>query len=79
VQFYCYYYTPAYVKRALKENFDTISLKGICVTVPPEFFHGFTERRPRTFRRLKSIDKAISGIFPFTYCCDHFLITLEKK
>jgi ubiquinone/menaquinone biosynthesis C-methylase UbiE len=78
VQFYCYYYSPAYVQRVLKKDFSTVSLKGICVTVPPEFMKGFVEHRPRTFEKLKSIDNSIGGIFPFTYCCDHFLITLEK-
>lgn len=79
VEFYCYYYNPSYVKRALKKDFDTISLKGVCVTVPPEFLQNFVERKPRIFERLKAIDKSISGVFPFTYCCDHFLITLQKK
>jgi ubiquinone/menaquinone biosynthesis C-methylase UbiE len=79
VEFYCYYYTPGYVKRALGKDFETISLKGVCVAVPPEFMQNFAERRPLVFERLKKFDKAISGIFPFTYCCDHFLITLQKK
>jgi ubiquinone/menaquinone biosynthesis C-methylase UbiE len=79
VEFYCYYYTPGYVKRALGKDFETVSLKGVCITVPPEFLQGFVEHRSGLFKRLRSIDKAISGFFPFTYCCDHFLITLEKK
>ncbi len=79
VEFYCYYYTPGYVKRAIRNEFETISLKGVCVTVPPEFLQNFVERKPRMFERLKALDKKISGIFPFTYCCDHFLITLQKK
>lgn len=78
VEFYCYYYSPSYVKRALK-NFRTLKLKGVCVTVPPEFLHNFVERNPNTFERLKALDKKISGTFPFTNWCDHFLITLEKK
>lgn len=79
VEFYCYYYTPGYVKRATRNDLETISLKGVCVTVPPEFLWNFAVRNPRTFERLKALDKKISGIFPFTYCCDHFLITLQKK
>lgn len=79
VFFYCYYYNPSYVKRALKENFTTKSLKGVCITVPPEFFQNFTKRFPRLFKVLSAIDNAICGFFPFTYCCDHFLITLQKK
>jgi len=79
IEFYCYYYSPGYVKRALKSDFETISLKGVCVTVPPEFLHNFAVRNPKAFERLKAIDQRISDVFPFTYCCDHFLITLQKK
>jgi ubiquinone/menaquinone biosynthesis C-methylase UbiE len=79
VGFYCYYYGPSYVKRTLKNEFKTISLKGVCVTVPPEFMHQFAERKPERFERLKAIEEKISETYPFTHCCDHFLITLQKK
>lgn len=79
VHFYCYYYNPSYVKKALMDDFETISLKGVCITVPPEFFQNFTKRFPRSFKVLSAIDRAICSFFPFTYCCDHFLITLQKR
>lgn len=79
VSFMCYYYDPSYVKRVLKKEFKTLSLKGIFITVPPEFYQNFVERYPKWFKVLTRIDAAISRTFPFTYCCDHYLITLEKK
>jgi hypothetical protein len=77
--FFCYYYSPGMIKKTLKHDFETLSLKGVCITVPPEYYINFVERYPKTFSILKKIDKAIGTVFPFTYCCDHFLITLQKK
>lgn len=79
VNFFCYYYNPSYVQRTLKKEFRTLTLKGVFITVPPEFYQHFVERYPRLFQVLSKIDKAICKYFPFTYCCDHYLITLEKK
>jgi ubiquinone/menaquinone biosynthesis C-methylase UbiE len=78
-QFNCYYYSPGYVMRNLRKNFRVLTLRGICITVPPEFYLGFAERYPKAFTFLKKIDRAIGSSFPFNRCCDHFLITLEKK
>jgi len=78
-EFYCYYYNPSYVINVLKKDFDLLSLKGICITVPPEHKFKFINKNPRLFSLFKKIDHAVSSYFPFTYCCDHFLITLQKK
>lgn len=79
VHFYCYYYNPGYVINALKKDFDVITLKGVFITVPPEFYQNFVEKYPRLFSFLRRVDNAISRFFPFTYCCDHYLITLQKR
>jgi ubiquinone/menaquinone biosynthesis C-methylase UbiE len=76
VEFLCYYYDPSYVKKHLKQM-EVISLKGIYITVPPEFYKGFVERYPRTYGFLNGIDKVIAGTWPFNRWCDHFLITLK--
>lgn len=77
--FTCYYYNPSYVIRALKKEFRLVSLKGVCITVPPEFYLGFAERYPRAFEILKRVDRSIGNSFPFNRMCDHFLVTLRKK
>ena len=79
VHFNCFYYNPGVIKKALGPHFKTISLRGVCITVPPEFYQRFDERYPRVFKLLKRVDNRIGSYFPFTYCCDHFLITLKKK
>lgn len=79
VHFFCYYYNPGYVTRILKKEFRLVSLKGIFITVPPEFYEDFVERYPKLFNILSKIDNRICRFFPFNYCCDHFMITMQKK
>jgi ubiquinone/menaquinone biosynthesis C-methylase UbiE len=79
VHFFCYYYNPGYIKAALEKDFDVITLKGIFITVPPEFYQNFVERYPKLFSLLCKIDSILCRVFPFTYCCDHYMITLQKK
>ena len=79
VHFLCYYYNPNYIINALKKEFTVLTLKGLFITVPPEFYANFVERYPKLFSMLSKIDKAICTFFPFTYACDHYLITLQKK
>lgn len=77
--FECYYYNPGFVIRRLKKDFRLLGLKGVCIFVPPEFYQNFVERYPRLFIFLCKIDNTICSFFPFTYCCDHFMITFEKR
>lgn len=77
--FACYYYNPGYVIKALKQQFTLLTLKGIYITVPPEFYQGFVERYPKCYKLLRSVDRAIADYFPFNRTCDHYLITLQKK
>lgn len=79
VHFLCYYYNPSYITHVLKRDFDLLTLKGIFITVPPEFYENFVDRYPRLFKILSRIDKAICSVFPFTSWCDHYMITLQKK
>ncbi|MDI1355450.1 MAG: class I SAM-dependent methyltransferase [bacterium] len=78
-KFLCYYYNAGYVKRILKNNFNVLSLRGVSVFVPPEFYSNFVERYPRVFSVLKKVESVVGAYFPFNRCCDHYLITLQKK
>jgi ubiquinone/menaquinone biosynthesis C-methylase UbiE len=79
INFSCYYYNPGYVINTLKKEFNVLGLQGVCITVPPEFYQNFVERYPKWFSFLKKVDAAIGGLFPFNRCCDHYMITLQKK
>lgn len=79
VYFPVYYYNPSYVIKTLKKDFNVCTLKGIYFAVPPEFYKHFVERHPRAYKFLQRAESALGGHFPFTYCCDHYMITLQKK
>lgn len=79
VYFSVYYYNPAYVIKALKADFDVLTVKGIYFAVPPEFYQRFVERYPKMYRFLKGVERRLGNWFPFNVCCDHYLITLQKK
>ncbi len=77
--FYCYYYNPGYIIETLKKEFKLVSLKGVFITVPPDFIHNFIEKYPKLFLLFSRIDRRICTIFPFTQWCDYYIITLQKK
>jgi len=79
VHFSVYYYSPSYIKRILKNDFEVITLKGIYFAVPPEFYQRFVERYPAMYRFLRGIERLLGNVFPFNYCCDHYMITLKRK
>ncbi len=79
VHFSVYYYNPSYVIKALKKDFKVLTLKGIYFAVPPEFYERFVERYPRLYKFLRRTESILSRVFPFTYCCDHYMITLQKR
>lgn len=79
VYFSVYYYSPSYIKKVVKNDFRTLTLKGIYFAVPPEFYQRFVERYPRTYRLLQAVERLLGNVFPFNYCCDHYMITLERK
>lgn len=79
VHFSVYYYNPSYVIRTLKKDFDVLTVKGVYFAVPPDFYQNFVERYPKMYRFLKAVEHKLGDWFPFTYCCDHYMITLQKK
>lgn len=79
VYFRTWYYNPSYVLRVMKQDYRLLSLKGICITVPPPFMEHFTERYPGLFSFLRKADRKLEDRFPFNRCCDQYMITLQLK
>lgn len=79
VHFSVYYYNPSYVIKALKKDFNVLTVRGVYFAVPPDFYQNFVERYPKMYRFLKAVEHRLGDWFPFTYCCDHYMITLQKK
>ena len=79
VYFSVYYFNPSYVIKTLKMDFKKLTLRGIYFAVPPEFYQNFVERYPRLYKYLQKMEGILGQLFPFTYCCDHYMITLQKR
>lgn len=79
VHFTCYYYNPAYVIQHAGAGYEPVSVKGLCITVPPPFIEQFKEKHPRTFRLLERIENMLWTKRPFNQWCDHYVITMRKK
>jgi ubiquinone/menaquinone biosynthesis C-methylase UbiE len=77
--FRCWYYSPAYVLRALGGSFDLLELEGLCTIVPPSYIEHFAERHPRVFRSLRDREDRWKGSWPWKYIGDYYIISLEKR
>jgi ubiquinone/menaquinone biosynthesis C-methylase UbiE len=77
--FRCWYYSPSYVQRALKDCFETLSIEGLCTLVPPSYLEGFAERHPGAFRMLKKQEERWKHRWPWRSIGDYYIITLRKK
>jgi ubiquinone/menaquinone biosynthesis C-methylase UbiE len=76
--FKCWYYSPAYVKKHLKE-FDVLNVEGLCAIVPPSYIEHFAEKRPRLFASLCAKENKLKSKWPWKYTGDYFIISLRKK
>jgi SAM-dependent methyltransferase len=77
--FKCWYYNPSYVKAALRESFDVVSLEGLCTLVPPSYIEGFAEKHPRLYGFLCRREARLKSHRPWKYIGDYYVITLRKK
>ncbi|MEO8943469.1 MAG: class I SAM-dependent methyltransferase [Ginsengibacter sp.] len=77
--FKCWYYSPGFVKKYLKNTFDVISLEGLCVFVPPSYIEHFAEKHPRLFQFLKSVENKWKSHWPWKYIGDYFIISMRKR
>jgi len=57
--FKCWYYNPSYVIKCLKNDFDLLSIEGLCTLVPPSYIENFAEKYPNAYQFLKA--KKIPG------------------
>jgi ubiquinone/menaquinone biosynthesis C-methylase UbiE len=79
VNFLCWYYRPSFVIKDLKNDFDLLSLEGICTIVPPSYMETFPKKYPKLWKMVKFLEDEYRGVFPFNYIGDYYIITLQKK
>lgn len=77
--FTCWYYKPSYIKHVLENNYDLLSLEGLCTIVPPSYIEHFAEKHPRWFRWLKKQEDLRKDRWPWKHIGDYYIISLRKK
>jgi ubiquinone/menaquinone biosynthesis C-methylase UbiE len=76
--FKCWYYNPSFIIKNLKEQFDLLSVEGLCTIVPPSYIEGFAEKHPAAYRFLKDKEHKLKSRWPWKYIGDYYIISLRK-
>jgi ubiquinone/menaquinone biosynthesis C-methylase UbiE len=77
--FRCWYYDPSFIRKYLKDSFDTLALEGLCTLVPPSYIEHFAEDHPGLYRYLEKKEKSWKSKWPWRSIGDYYIITLQKK
>lgn len=77
--FRCWYYSPSYVTRALKDSFELLSVEGLCTLVPPSYIEHFAERYPKTYKALCKREDRWKDKWPWKFIGDYYIISFRKK
>ena len=77
--FTCWYYSPGFVKRALKREFKLMELEGLCTMVPPSYIEKFPEKFPMTYSWLCKMENRVKGNWPWKCIGDYYIISFRKK
>lgn len=77
--FKCWYYNPSYITNRLKDQFDVLSIEGLCTIVPPSYMEGFAEKHPLVFTFLKKWEDSLKSSWPWKLIGDYYVISLRKK
>jgi len=79
VHFRCWYYSPSFVRRALKDSFEQVKLEGLCTIVPPSYIEHFRERHPLAWDRLEALENKWRESWPWRSIGDYYIISFRKK
>lgn len=79
IQFTCWYYSPSYIAKAAKNEFDVLAVEGLCTIVPPSYFENFPHKFPRFYKWLQKAENKLKSKWPWKNTGDYFIITLRKK
>jgi len=77
--FKCWYYNPSYITKRLADQFNVLSIEGLCTIVPPSYMEGFAEKHPSTFTLLKKWEDRLKSSWPWKNIGDYYIISLRKK
>jgi ubiquinone/menaquinone biosynthesis C-methylase UbiE len=77
--FNCWYYSPSYITKRLKGQFDILSIEGLCTIVPPSYLEGFAERHPYVYFKLKCWEDKLKTHWPWRVMGDYYIISFRKR
>jgi ubiquinone/menaquinone biosynthesis C-methylase UbiE len=77
--FTCWYYNPSYIRRCLRNSFETTGLEGLCTLVPPSYLEHFAEKYPVLYRLLKKKEERLKNRWPWRCIGDYYIISLKKN
>lgn len=77
--FKCWYYSPSFVVRHMKKDFDLLSIEGLCTIVPPSYIEKFSEKHPVIYKYLKKKEDSLKAGWPWKLIGDYFIISFRKK
>ena len=79
VYFKCWYYSPSYIIKRLKDQFDLLGIEGLCTIVPPSYIEGFAEKYPAAYTFLKRNEDKLKTRWPWKFIGDYYIISLRKR
>ena len=79
VEFTCWYYNPSYVIRNMKNEYDLLSVEGLCTVVPPSYLETFPHKRPSLFKWLKKKEDQWKSRWPWRNIGDYYIISFRKR
>jgi ubiquinone/menaquinone biosynthesis C-methylase UbiE len=79
VYFKCWYYNPSFIIKRLKDQFDLLSVEGLCTIVPPSYIEDFAEKHPAAYKFLKTKEDKLKAKWPWRAIGDYYIISLRKK
>jgi ubiquinone/menaquinone biosynthesis C-methylase UbiE len=77
--FTCWYYSPSFIEASLKNEFEVLTVEGLCTIVPPSYFENFPLKHPGLYSLLQKAENRIKSKWPWKNIGDYFIITMRKK
>jgi ubiquinone/menaquinone biosynthesis C-methylase UbiE len=79
VHFRCWYYSPAFVTRILREEqFELLGCEGLCTIVPPSYIEHFPERHSHLYNFLRRLEDKVKEKWPWRAMGDYYIISFVK-
>lgn len=76
--FKCWYYSPSYVRKHLKKDFENLGTEGLCTLVPPSYMEGFGDKHAGLFSYLRKKEDKWKARWPWRRMGDYFIISFRR-